>query len=74
MNITNKAKFKFGQVVATPRALAAIKDANQSAIEFLHRHVRECDCWLGLGFYLAIRWCHAFKDITVGTPLPHNAF
>ena len=34
MNSVNKAKFKLGQVVATPGALAALKDAQQSELSF----------------------------------------
>lgn len=33
-------KFILGQVVATPGALEALKASNQSAAEFLNRHVR----------------------------------
>jgi len=33
------ALFDLGQVVATPAALEALKDAKQSGIEFLSRHV-----------------------------------
>lgn len=32
-------KFKLGQIVATPGALAALQEAGQSAIPFLQRHV-----------------------------------
>ena len=34
-----KALFRLGQVVATPGALEALKDAGQEADEFLYRHV-----------------------------------
>ena len=34
-----KALFPLGQVVATPGALEALKDARQEPIEFLRRHV-----------------------------------
>jgi hypothetical protein len=33
------AKFPLGQVVATPGALEAFKDANQQPFEFIARHV-----------------------------------
>lgn len=33
-----KSKFNLGQIVATQGALAALKDAQQSAIPFLQRH------------------------------------
>jgi hypothetical protein len=33
-----KAKFELGQVVATQGALAALEDANQSALPFVQRH------------------------------------
>lgn len=33
-----KGKFKLGQIVATQGALAALEDAQQSAISFLNRH------------------------------------
>jgi hypothetical protein len=33
-----KPKFNLGQVVATPGALAALKDSDQSALPFLQRH------------------------------------
>jgi hypothetical protein len=38
MNATNKIKFKLGRVVATPGALAALEDAQQSAIPFIIKH------------------------------------
>ena len=36
---TTTAKFDLGQVVATPGALAALKEAGDGALGFLHRHV-----------------------------------
>jgi len=39
MTTANKAKFQLGQVVATQGALAALEDAQQSALPFLQRHV-----------------------------------
>ncbi len=33
-------KFSLGQIVATPGAIDALKDAGQNAAEFLNRHVR----------------------------------
>ena len=38
MNSHNKIKFKLGQTVATPGALAALEKSNQSALPFLLRH------------------------------------
>ena len=38
MNATNKIKFSLGRVVATPGALAALEDAQQSAIPFIIKH------------------------------------
>lgn len=38
MNSDNKIKFKLGQVVATPGALAALKESDQSALPFLLKH------------------------------------
>jgi hypothetical protein len=35
---TNNPRFPLGQLAATPRALAALAAAGQSAAEFLHRH------------------------------------
>jgi hypothetical protein len=32
--------FPFGQVVATPRALALLNEVNKSPVEFLSRHLR----------------------------------
>lgn len=37
--ITRKARFPLGQIVATPGAIKAITDAEQTSLEFLHRHV-----------------------------------
>ena len=34
------AKFELGQVVATPGALEALRDAGRTPVEFLSRHVR----------------------------------
>jgi hypothetical protein len=39
MSETRRAKFTLGQVVATPGALEAIRDAGQSPADFLARHV-----------------------------------
>jgi hypothetical protein len=39
MSETRRAKFSLGQVVATPGALEAIRDAGQSPADFLSRHV-----------------------------------
>ena len=39
MNSVNKPKFKLGQTVATPAALAALQESNESATSFLQRHV-----------------------------------
>jgi hypothetical protein len=39
MSETRRAKFTLGQVVATPGALEAIRDAGQSPADFLSRHV-----------------------------------
>jgi hypothetical protein len=33
-------KFSLGQIVATPGALEALKKANQSAMEFIKRHIQ----------------------------------
>ncbi len=38
-NETTKAKFHPGQIVATPGALDAIRDAGQTPHEFLVRHL-----------------------------------
>jgi len=38
MNSVNKPKFRLGQTVATPGALAALKESNQSASPFLLKH------------------------------------
>lgn len=35
----NPPRFQFGQVVATPGAIAALKHAEQTALELLSRHV-----------------------------------
>ncbi len=40
MNETRRPKFSLGQIVATPGALEAIRDAGQSPADFLDRHVR----------------------------------
>ena len=37
---TAKPKFKLGKLVATPGALEALADAQQSPTDFLRRHVR----------------------------------
>ena len=37
---TRKPLFSLGQIVATPGALAALEEANQSPSEFVIRHVR----------------------------------
>jgi len=37
---TIKPKFCLGRIVATPGALEALAKADQSALEFVHRHVR----------------------------------
>jgi hypothetical protein len=34
-------RFPLGQVVATPGALQALHEANQAAVELLHRHAQE---------------------------------
>ena len=34
-----KPRFQLGQVVATPRAVDALEKVNQSATEFINRHV-----------------------------------
>jgi hypothetical protein len=39
MSMTRPAKFSLGQIVATPGALEAIRDAGQSPADFLARHV-----------------------------------
>jgi len=39
MSETRPAKFDLGQIVATPGALEAIRDAGQSPADFLRRHV-----------------------------------
>jgi len=39
MTETRRAKFTLGQVVATPGALEAIRDAGQSPADFLSRHI-----------------------------------
>ena len=39
MSETRRAKFSLGQIVATPGALEAIRDAGQSPADFLSRHV-----------------------------------
>ncbi len=39
MSETRRAKFSLGQIVATPGALEAIRDAGQSPADFLARHV-----------------------------------
>src|SRR6516162_3848778 len=39
MSETRRAKFTLGQIVATPGALEAIRDAGQRPDEFLARHV-----------------------------------
>jgi len=36
----SQTEFVLGQLLITPRALEALQRANQSAIEFLQRHVR----------------------------------
>ena len=36
---SKQAAFELGQIVATPRALAALKKAGQQAGDFLTRHV-----------------------------------
>jgi hypothetical protein len=38
MNSDNKPKFKLGQTVATPGALAALEKSNESALPFLLKH------------------------------------
>lgn len=40
MSETRRPKFSLGQIVATPGALEAIRDAGQSPADFLARHVR----------------------------------
>lgn len=40
MSETKKSKFELGQIVATPGALEALQQAEQTPIEFLMRHVR----------------------------------
>ena len=40
MIATKKPMFSLGQIVATPGALAALEEANQSPSEFVIRHVR----------------------------------
>ena len=37
---TAKPKFKLGKLVATPGALEALADAQQSPTDFLRRHIR----------------------------------
>ena len=37
-----RAKFLLGRLVATPGALAALRDAGQNALEFVSRH-QHCD-------------------------------
>jgi len=39
-NEQSKIKFSLGQIVATPGALEALKNANQSAMEFIKRHIQ----------------------------------
>ena len=36
---TSQKKFKLGQLVATPAALEAIKNANQSLMDFIRPHI-----------------------------------
>jgi hypothetical protein len=38
MNSDNKPKFKLGQTVATPGALAALEKSSESALSFLLKH------------------------------------
>jgi hypothetical protein len=38
MNSVNKGKFNLGQIVATPGALAALQDSNETALPFLLKH------------------------------------
>jgi hypothetical protein len=38
MNSVNKPKFELGQIVATPGALAALKESNETALPFLLKH------------------------------------
>lgn len=40
MNTTTTIRFPLGQVVATSGVLEALREANQSPLEFLARHVR----------------------------------
>ena len=39
MNEDHQPKYRLGQTLATPGALEAIKEANQSPMEFLQQHV-----------------------------------
>jgi hypothetical protein len=40
MQEVNRAKFPLGQVVATPGAMEALREANTDAVDFLRRHIR----------------------------------
>ena len=40
MSIIMKPKFKLGQIVGTPGALAALREAGQTASFFLDRHIQ----------------------------------
>ena len=39
-NEQSKIKFSLGHIVATPGAIEALKKANQSAMEFIKRHIQ----------------------------------
>ena len=39
-NEQSKIRFSLGQIVATPGALEALRNANQSAMEFIKRHIQ----------------------------------
>ncbi len=40
MNMNRKPKFSLGQLVATPGAVEALHESDQSAMEFILRHVQ----------------------------------